>query len=455
VRSATDQLKGGTRRSAGSLLAIVSLALAMVAAGAIGLLTRTSPTAKTITSARGPVSVPPVIDTGSLSQVIANLQARLRAVPTDWHSFGRLGQAYVQEARVTADPTYYPKAEGVLNRSLRLQPSGNFEALTGLAALSAARHEFAAALSWGQKAISINPYSAEAQAIVGDAEVELGRYQEAFGTFQRAVDLKPELSTYARVSYAWELQGNVQNAIRAMQLALQSAGSASDAAWAANQLAELYWNSGRLDRAEAWYRDAIGRDPTFIPPHAGLAKIEMAKGRLGPAVRDFGWVVARYPAPEYVIALADAHAVAGRSTEASRQYALVHAEEELFRANGVNIDLEVALFDADHRVDLARGLAAAQAEWGRRQSIQVADALAWQLYANARFDDALTYANEALRLGTRNALFFFHRGMIESALRSPGAARRDLSRALAINPNFSILWSKVAARTLAALGEAR
>jgi len=443
---------GGTRPGAGSLLAVVGLAIVMFGVGAIGLLARTHPV-----SDRAVAPVPPavaVVDSSSLPVLISSLQARLRALPSDWRSFARLGVAYVQDARVTADPTYYPKAEGVLQRSLALEPNGNFDALTGLAALAAARHDFAAALAWGERAVAVNPYSADARAVVGDAEVELGRYVEAFATFQKAVDLKPELSTYARVSYAWELQGNVPNAIRAMQLALQSAGTASDAAWAANQLGELCWNSGQLDRAVAWYRESIARDPTFVPPRAGLAKVEAARGRLESAIHGYRWVVERYPAPEYVIALADTLAVAGRRAEAAPQYALVHVEEELFQANGVNVDLEIALFDADHRIDLTAGLAAARAEWGRRQSIHVADALAWQLYANGRYDEALRYANEALRLGTRNALFFFHRGMIEKALGRTEAAHRDLGRALATNPHFSILWSTVAARTLAALGGA-
>jgi len=125
-----------------------------------------------------------------------------------------------------------------------------------------------------------------------------------------------------------------------------------------------------------------------------------------------------------------------RPAEAARRYALVHAEERLLRAGGVNVDLEIALFDADHGVELANGLAAARKEWTRRRSIQVADALAWELYANGRDREALRYANRALRLGTRNALFVFHRGMIERALGRLRAARRDLSVALEINPHF-------------------
>ena len=67
-------------------------------------------------------------------------------------AFASLGLAYVQQARVTADPSYYPKAQGVLERSLGLERSDNFAAMVGMAALAAARHDFAGALRWGEQA---------------------------------------------------------------------------------------------------------------------------------------------------------------------------------------------------------------------------------------------------------------------------------------------------------------
>ena len=131
--------------------------------------------------------------------------------------------------------------------------------------------------------------------------------------------------------------------------------------------------------------------------------------------------------------------------------ALLDAEERLFRANGVNIDLEISLYSADHRVHLATGLRAARAEYARRKSVFVADALAWQLHVNGRDAEAIGHADEALRLGTRSALFHFHRAMIERLLGRADAARADLEQALAINSHFSILHAPEAAGALAAL----
>jgi len=383
--------------------------------------------------------------------VIGGLQARVRAVPGDWRSLANLGSAYVQQARVTADPTYYPKADGVLRRSLSAHPEGNVEAFTGMASLAAARHDFAGALSWSRRAVDVNPANANARAVMGDALVELGHYPEAFDAFQRAVDLKPDVATYARASYAWELQGNVPNAVAIMRMALAAAGTDADRAWASFQLGELEWNRGRVARAAARYREAIRWDRSYHPPQFGLAKVDAARGRTARAIREMTTVVQAYPSPDYVIWLSDLLAAAGRSEAAARQAGLVEVETRLFQANGVNVDLEIALFDADHGRG-AEALAAARAEWARRQSVNVADALAWALFANGSPQEALGYANRALSLGTRNALFLFHRGMIRRALGDTRGARDDLRSALSINPDFSVRWAPTAERTLRSFG---
>jgi tetratricopeptide (TPR) repeat protein len=384
----------------------------------------------------------------SLAGTITALQARLKSLPADWRSFATLGLAYVQQARITADPSFYPKAEAVLDRSLSLHPVGNFEALTGMGALELARHDFAAALRWGREALAINPHNANAHGVVGDALVELGRYPSGFEQFQQMVDLRPGLASYARASYARELQRDVHGAVAIMRLALQAAGSPQDRAWASNQLGDLAYAMGDLVEAERNYSLAQSWDRSFIPALAGGARVAAANGDFQDAKRRYQLVVAVHPLPEYVIALGDLYTVTGDDAGAAEQYALVRAEEQLFRANGVNVDLEFALFHADHGVGLEAGLAAASAEWRRRHSVHVADALAWALHAVDRDREALPYANRALALGTQNALFFFHRGMIERALGQAEAARRDLRRALSINPHFSILWSGRAAAVL-------
>ena len=390
----------------------------------------------------------------SLEGAITSLQARLRAFPDDWKSFASLGLAYVQEARVTADPSYYPKAEGVLQRSLDQHPQDNFEAMVGMAALAAARHDFAAALDWGERAKDVNPYNGSVYGVIGDAQVELGRYDDAFATFQTMVDTRPDLASYARVSYARELQGDVAGAIRAMKGAEAFAGTQADRAWAANQLGELYFNSGRLGEAAAQYRRGTELAPAFVPPQAGLAKVAWARGDVQDAIDRYVEVTQRYPSPEYVIALGDLYEAQGEPDLAKAQFDLVGTIQQLQTANGVNVDLELSLFQADQG-HAAEALTTAREEWGRRHSIHVADSLAWALHANGRDREAARYSTKAMALGTRTALFEFHAGMIQLGLADRDAARQLLQRALDTNPYFSIRYASVARTTLHSLGGSR
>ncbi|MFL5797069.1 MAG: tetratricopeptide repeat protein [Actinomycetota bacterium] len=451
----------GTRRRRGlrralAALGVVSLAVALLAVGSLGPFGNHPDTPARGgdvlgTDPAGSLQGHPVILSGSLQQAIASLQARLRAVPEDWAAWATLGLAYAQEARVSADPSFYPKAEGALRRSLRIHADGNFEADTGEGALAAARHDFAGALGWGERARAVNPYNGNGYGVIGDAQVELGRYDAAFATFQHMVDLKPDLASYARVSYARELQGDVDGAVAAMQLALGAAGTPEDRAFAASQLGDLSFNSGRLDNAERSYREAIAATAEYMPPQAGLARVAWARGDLDAAIRQFSAVVSRYPSPEYLIALGDLDTVAGRDADADEQYATVRVEERLFQAAGVDVDLELALFDADHG-DPTKAVDEARTEWNRRHSILVADALAWSLFRAGRADQAMPYVRFARQLGYRSALLAFHAGMIERATGDAAGARRDLRRALDINPHFSILHAVTARRTLALLG---
>jgi tetratricopeptide (TPR) repeat protein len=428
------------------------LACVLFVAGGIGLSRSTDDGAGTLapTAATADTLLAPAIG-GSLEQIIENLQSRLRVLPTDWQAYASLGLAYVQQARITADPSYYPKAQGVLERSLGLEREDNFAAMVGMAALAAARHDFAGALQWGERAKAINPYNGNVYGVIGDAQVELGRYEDAFATFQQMVDTRPGVASYARVSYARELMGDVPGAIEAMEAARDIAGTPADSSWASYQLGELYFNRGNLGDARAAYARGVETDADYVPPLAGLAKVAWARGHLRKAIAGYTDVVSRYPAPEYVIALGDLYAVAGRADQAERQYSLVHAEGQLFRSNGVNIDLELALFDAAHG-DPAGALAAARGEWAKRHSVLVADAYAWALYADGRYAEASLYARKAMALGYRSALFAFHAGMIQLRLGRDAQARRLLGEAVGINPHFSIQYASVARATLTKLG---
>jgi len=388
-----------------------------------------------------------------LADAAAALEAWLREHPDDPGALADLGIVYVQRARSTADPGYYPRAEAALARALELDPE-RYPATLGLGALALARHDFASALELGRRAHRLNPDDEDPHGVIGDALLELGRYRAAFRAFHRMVDTRPGAAAYARAAYARELVGDLDGALRAMRMALGAAGRPEDAAWAAAQVGDLLWNAGEPLRAARAYGRALALVPGYPPALAGLARVAWARGDADLAIRRLSAVVRRYPLPEHVVALGDLARVSGRPRMAAAQYRLARAERRLFRAGGVNVDLELALFEADHG-NPRRALAAARAEWRRRRSVHVADALAWALHRNGHDRAAARYARLALRLRTANALFLYHAGVIRLALGERGAARRFLSEALDLNPWFSFLHADDARRALARLGGPR
>ncbi len=391
---------------------------------------------------------------GSTDATIETLQSRLSKRQSDPTVLAQLGAAYLQKVRETGNPTYYRKAETALNQSLKAEPD-NGEALSGMGALALARHQFGEALEWGQRAIKVNPYRAANYGIAGDALIELGRYDEAVGTIQKMVDTRPDLASYARVSYLRELYGKTDSAIEGMQRAVRAGGPAvENTSYVRVQLGNLHFNSGRLDEAEREYNLTLQRYPGYGPAQAGLAYVKAAGGDDAAAIELFTKAVEAIPLPEYVIALGDLYTRAGRTDEAARQYELVRAIEKLFAANGTDVDVETALFDADHERDPSATLARARDGYDRRPSIHAADVLAWSLYKAGQPEEAEGYARQALRLGTKDSLKLYHAGMIAKALGKTDDARAYLGQALATNPNFSILHAATARDTLAALGGA-
>ncbi len=252
------------------------------------------------------------------------------------------------------------------------------------------------------------------------------------------LDLQPGVPAFTRASYTFELEGQVRPARQALVRALEAANRPSDLAYCLFYLGELAWNSGRLAAADPYYRGGLEEDPSYTALLAGRAKVAAARGDVESAVARYEEVVERLPVPTYLIAYADLLRSLGRDQEAARQEAVVEATRRLFEAEGVSVDLEIALYDADR----GRGpsaLRAARSVWETQRSIEAADAYAWALHVTGRDDRAIGFAEKASRLGTRNALFAYHRGMIEMSLDRTDAARRSLRRALAINPHFSPL----------------
>ncbi|MEE4545979.1 tetratricopeptide repeat protein [Streptomyces sp. V4-01] len=382
--------------------------------------------------------------------MVDKLQATLRQQPSDAASWAQLGSAYVEQARLNVDPALYPKAERALRRSLSLQPQANTAAQTGMAGLANARHQFALARTWARRAVADDPYAWAAYGALNDALTQLGDDQGAQDAVQRMLDLHPSTASFTRASYTLELHGRTTEAAAALRHALEDASNPADEAFCQHYLGELAFNTGHPRQALDHYRAALTLDPGYTASLAGAARAEAALGQTRQAATDYQKAIDRVPQPQYVLEFGELLESLGRQSEARSQYAVLQAEQKLFAANGVVDDLNLGQYQADHGSP-ALAVTLLTAEWHRRHSVLVADALSWALHRAGRDTEALPLARQADRLGWRDALLRYHRGVIEQSLGETDAARTDLTGALTANPGFSPLYAPDARKRLADL----
>jgi tetratricopeptide (TPR) repeat protein len=407
-----------------------------IALGAFGLLARGGGPARHA-AASSPAALPSLPPpSASTDQRIEVLQRTVRAAPRSVEGYTFLAAAYAQKVRETGDASFYNRAQSVLRRALEIDPS-DAGALTQRGALELSRHDFRGGLRDALLARRLAPQVDKPFGVLVDALVELGRYHAAGRALQEMVDRRPDLAAYARVSYFRELHGDLAGARRALVLALSAGGAAAEnVAYVDTLLSHVDLLRGRMHLADREAREALARFPGYPAADAALARVQVARGDLQGAIARLRGVVARLPLPEHVIALGEAQQAAGRPAAARRTFALVGAERRLLAAAGVNTDVELAIFEADHGSP-RQAVALARAGWAAAPSVRSADALGWALTRAGRRAEGLRWARRALSLGSVDPAFLAHAALAgdaqvrAAALRSRALSpllRRELSR---------------------------
>ena len=446
-------MTSSARRWLHLVLAVATVALAAAGCGSIapGSTGATVPAASAPTPISTPASAAPSARSATDDE-IGRLRAAIDADPSDAAAQRDVGFALLQRVRETADPSLYASAEAAFDRARELAPDDPL-VLVGLGTLELGKHDFATALATARQAIDMAPRLAVAHAIEVDALVELGRYDEADEAAAAMLALGSDLTTLSRVSYLAELHGQLDVAVTAMRVATKSRGVAPEnLAFTHVQLGNLLVYSGDPEAAAEEYKRALELVPGHAPALAAQGRLAVADGRLDEAIELFQHAADVVPLPEYVIALADAQAAAGRDDDAARSVELARAEIQLFQATGVMVDLDLALFESDHG-DAQRALRFAEAAYEATPNVRAADAQAWALHRLGRDRDAERWSDEALRLGSRDPLFRFHAGAIAAALGDDAAARSNLDLALSTDAGFSAIHAAEARRLLATLGD--
>jgi tetratricopeptide (TPR) repeat protein len=397
-------------------------------------------------------------------RTIKNMQSRVQGNPKDPAAYSALGAAFFQRARETGDVEDFQLAEQALNKSLDLD-SADFSAepaYSTMAEVCMGEHRFSDAVTYAEKALSLGSGDLSPFAIVGDANADMGEYERAAIAYSR-LDVSDDSASQprgvyvrdSRTSYLRFVSGDTAGAIRLMQSAV-AAGTearlpAENLAWLYYELGEYESQAGDAAAANNAYLTALNIHPGDYRALAGLGKLRGNHGRYAEAIKLYQSAIAVVPMPIFVAELGDMYARAGNLPEARKQYQLVEYIGLLGHINQVLHNRDLALFYADHDIKLDEALALAHKEFEVRHDIYTWDALAWALYKNGKYQEASDAMDHALRSGTRDALLFFHAGMIASRLGQTSQAKERLQTALRINPQFHVIYSRIAAQQLKTL----
>ncbi|WP_416982904.1 tetratricopeptide repeat protein [Streptomyces sp. T028] len=392
-----------------------------------------------------------------LAELIDERESRVREHPRDAAAWAVLGAAYVEQGRRTARAAVlYPKAERALRTSLKVRPQGNPEALDGLAALANARRDFREARAWAEAAHKAAPARWTTYGQLIDAYTGLGDYKKARTALEGLLKLRSGPAVRARAAGVYWAQGHREDAQAALADAAAGASSpAEEAAWL-ERAGQLAFERGERESALAHFRAALRQDPDQRAAQAGQGRALAALGRTAQALTAYRKALAGQPLPQYALELGELYESLGRSRQAREQYALLRERVRRDAAGGVDGELVLGLFEADHG-EPASAVRRLRAEWERQPGIAVADALGWALHRAGDDKEALKYAviaTDRVHGGTvLSAPYSYHRGVIELGLARTANARRHLQEALRLNPYFSPLHARAARIALARLGE--
>jgi len=390
-------------------------------------------------------------ETAPADRAILAAQRLLQRNPYDATAYYRLGDAYIQKARESGDVASFSRAEGALQKSLALAPQHS-GATRHLAYVLYSVHEFGKAASLAAKAIELDPTDGHAYGVLGDAQLEVGNYEQAEAAYRRMVERETDLHAWSRLAGLKSVRGDPAGAIAILARAVED-GKANrrpreSVAWAQWQLGAEHFAIGDLKAAEARYLDSLASYPNYHRALAGLAQVRAAQKRYAEAVDLYQKALAIIPLPDYAAALGDLDVAMGHPDAAAREYDLVEYIGRLNTLNQVLYNRELAYFYTDHDRQLGRALELARKELEIRRDIYAYDVLAWALYKNGELAEARVAIGEALKLGTQDARLFFHAGMIHLGLREIATGKAYLRRALSTNPYFHVLHADLTQRLL-------
>ena len=371
---------------------------------------------------------------------IALAQKVIAARPDEIRGYSPLAFALAARARETSDPKYYTLANEVVLKGLKLEPN-NFDVLKAELWLLLGQYEFQKAL---EKARILNKRSGDdtmVSAMLADAAIETGNYDEAEKATQWALDMDPGASTgLTRAAYLRELFGDFEGALELMQQAFNRTidRETEDRAWLLTHIGHLHLLRNQLDDAAKAHEEALRIFPNYHYALRNLAAVRTAQGNPGAALELRRKHYTASPHSENLYELARALRRAGENPEADKAFSDFEKAAMGESGNAHNSNRELVYYFADEAKKPAEALRIAESEMARRKDFRTRQAYAWALHANGQFKKAHDEMKKALGIGAKYPDLQYQAGVISRDSGDKEAARAFLTASLAQAPNSDV-----------------
>ncbi len=384
-------------------------------------------------------------DAEPVDHLIRAQQKKAKALATNTDHLIVLGRFWIRKARETSQPRYYLNARAAGDLVLEREPASrlakNLQAATLLN-----EHRFAEAADQARMVLAKDTEDLEALGTLADAELELGRYDEARTLVDRLNDLKPSLPTYARTAHLQWLRGDTKAALESYRLAIGAGNDPTNPeprCWAMTQAAYVFFHRGDYEGADTGFEVTLKECTNFVPALVGAGRAAQARGDAKRAVTLLEKAFAKTATPDSAWRLGDARQAAGDAAGAERAYSAI------MRTPADEDPRTVAQFLATKGRDLPRAIELARAEIRRRPGIHTTDTLAWALHRAGKTEEAKQHAAQTLRLGTPDPTLLYHAGAIRVASGDAAEGYRLVERALELSPRFDPTEAEAARALLA------
>jgi len=317
----------------------------------------------------------------------------------------RLASIFSNEARITGEHGhYYPAALMVLDKALESNPNEDilFRAMTMKASVLLSQHEFQQALDLGKAALKLNPYNAHIYGVLVDAYVELGDYNMAVSMTDKMINIRPDLRSYARVSYLREIHGDIKGSKEAMQLAVDAGYPPHEqTAWTRLTLGELHHTYGNLEAAKLEYKKILNTRKDYPFAIAALANINIQEGDLENAETLLEEAIEIIPEVGFYEQLAHLYKSTNRKNEFDTIVSEIFLMLEDDVIHGHNMNMEYASFYLDLLEKPNKALDYALLEYSKRpENIDINRLLAKIYFAKSDLKNAEKHSKAAAKTGS-------------------------------------------------------